>query len=309
MSITNDGVTKDPSGGGGMTVGSAVSGATADSFLTTDDNGNLAADGTFQIYQSTSGLLTLGATTDTLQITSHTEPIIEALAVGHGAYSNIQCASTDNAVLSMFANGNATGGTTFGVTNNNQTTLVGSNGPMTMGTGGTDSLTIGTNNTAAITIDGSTQVATFVHPIVAPSQTVRASRSTNQTIPNTAFTAVTFDTNAANSTASMHSTSSHTDRFVAPVSGWYLMTGNAPFHVSAVGVSRYAVWANSSGTQIACNMGPVAGTECVISCSTMYYLAANDWVNFNVYQDSGLDLTLDTTGAGGGIHAEFTLLH
>jgi hypothetical protein len=71
---------------------------------------------------------------------------------------------------------------------------------------------------------------------------VVAKRETNQAIsPSSTFVSVLFTTNESITDAALHSTSSNTQRFVAPWTGWYLFTGVVQWPPSGSGNRIYTM--------------------------------------------------------------------
>lgn len=138
---------------------------------------------------------------------------------------------------------------------------------------------------------------------------MRCTQSANFSVPNAAVTSITFDTNDSNGTSAMHSTSSNKDRFIAPSTGWYVLTASVAWATSAGGQQRYLGWLNSAGTQIGAVAAPINGNEIIQNCTITYYLVANDYCKPFAYQDSGGALNLNASGSGGGIQASILLVH
>lgn len=110
------------------------------------------------------------------------------------------------------------------------------------------------------------------------------------------FNSERFDTDA------LHDTGSNTGRLTAPRAGKYVIVGNVRFGVNAVGGRRLefrlnAAGSGASGTRIGMVIQQavvVAATVTIINLTTIYQLAAGDYVEAFAHQDSGgnLDLTV-----------------
>jgi hypothetical protein len=94
-------------------------------------------------------------------------------------------------------------------------------------------------------------------------------------------------------TGSMHSTSVNNSRLSAPAAGYYSAWGCAEFAANANG-QRYArILLN--GTTVVSHMGPLTGTATAntrLNISWQGPLAANDYLELQVYQNTGGDLAL-----------------
>lgn len=116
-------------------------------------------------------------------------------------------------------------------------------------------------------------------------------------IANNTTTAV-FNNTEIFDTASYHDTGISTNRFVAPVTGYYLVHGNIRWASNATG-DRYLYIRNSAGGIIAQNIIAAApGADMGQEVSCIVNLTAADWVEFAVRQSSGGNLTLHGEGAG-----------
>lgn len=116
--------------------------------------------------------------------------------------------------------------------------------------------------------------------------------NTTQSISTASWTAATFDTD--NSDAySMHSTSSNTSRIIAPAAGLYIVTANFAFASNGTGtrkaqLRKNAAGVSTSGTSLGHTGGaPQTALQYFGSISAIVQLAASDYVELFVYQDSG----------------------
>lgn len=132
----------------------------------------------------------------------------------------------------------------------------------------------------------------------------RAYNSGALTISNNSLTWLTFSSTRDNSTDGMHSTSSNTGRLTAPVAGWYLITAAIRWASNATGVRQLYLRANGSTYIDTVNQDAVGTTNTRQTIATLYYLAANEYVEAAVYQNSGGNLDVDASAA---ISPEFAM--
>lgn len=120
----------------------------------------------------------------------------------------------------------------------------------------------------------------------------RVYRSTNQSISDSTDTILLFDSERRD-TASLHSTSSNIGRLTAPVAGMYAITANVEFASNTSGRREMRLLLNGS-TIIAQEIraGAISGINSPIHLSTLYYLAQNDYVEVQVWQNRGGNLNV-----------------
>ena len=127
---------------------------------------------------------------------------------------------------------------------------------------------------------------------------VRAFNSAAISIPNAAFTAVTlnserWDTGTA---TEQHSTSSNTDRLTCRQTGLYVIGANIEWDFSAAG-ERIVSFILNGTTEIArVRSAPSAG-ETAQNINTQYRLTSGDYVNCQVFQNSGGTINARQSGA------------
>lgn len=125
-------------------------------------------------------------------------------------------------------------------------------------------------------------------------------KSADQTIGTGSITAVTWDTEDAD-TQSYHSTSSNTDRITVPKAGNYLFTYHAAFAANTTG-QRYFWLAKNGGASDRRGYQLTSASSGDVTAATgalIINLAINDYINMQVYQNSGGNLALNggaTTG-------------
>jgi hypothetical protein len=106
---------------------------------------------------------------------------------------------------------------------------------------------------------------------------------------------VTFDSERFDPNA-MHDTSTNTTRITAVNAGYYLIGGSVTWTANATGRRIIRILYNNT-TQIAGQEGdPTTNTALQMSVATFYQLAATDYVEFGVYQNSGGNLNVNATG-------------
>jgi len=96
----------------------------------------------------------------------------------------------------------------------------------------------------------------------------------------------------------MHSTSSNTSRVTVPQAGVYLITGNIRTASNSTGVRELSIRLNGS-TTIAFNglkANATDGDLSIMQVTTTYKLAANDYVELHLWQNSGGSLNVESHG-------------
>lgn len=136
---------------------------------------------------------------------------------------------------------------------------------------------------------------------IAPSNStrvpqVRAYNSAAIAIPNTTVTAVTLNSERWDDAANpMHSTSANTSRLTCFIPGLYVIDGHNQWAAAAGGVQRYSALRLNGATVIAEQVKANSATLLMqTSVSTQYRLAATDYVELVVYQDSGGNLNVQS---------------
>lgn len=115
----------------------------------------------------------------------------------------------------------------------------------------------------------------------------RVFNSANQSIPNATNTAVTFNSERYD-TDSIHSTAVNTSRLTAVHGGKYLITCNVFFDANATGIRDFDIRLNGvtfiSAARESVSSAAVGSS---IITTTIYNLAATDYVECVVFQNSG----------------------
>ena len=94
-------------------------------------------------------------------------------------------------------------------------------------------------------------------------------------------------------TAGMHSALTNPERITVPAAGWYYIWGNAVFAVNATGSRVLEIRINgSTAIARARDNAPSATYPSAVLVSSLYYLAADDYVSLYAYQNSGGNLAI-----------------
>jgi hypothetical protein len=125
----------------------------------------------------------------------------------------------------------------------------------------------------------------------------RVYNNADQSIPNNAITALTFNTERFD-VGAMHSTSLDTSRLTAPVAGLYALGGGLQWAApGAPAGERILIVRVGGSTEIArVQVQDAAGTE-IQAVSTLWRFAAGDYAELCGYQNSGGALNAVTTSA------------
>lgn len=128
---------------------------------------------------------------------------------------------------------------------------------------------------------------------------VRVSNSSAQSIGDNTFTSLTFDTEQID-TNTLHSTVSNQSRLTCQTTGLYLIGGNISWAVNTSN-RRVARLLLNGTTEIQRDetQGTVANAEPSNKLNTIYNLTSGDYVEFQVYQNSGGSLNTLPTGTNG----------
>ncbi len=117
---------------------------------------------------------------------------------------------------------------------------------------------------------------------------VSVTRQSNLTVPNDQGFKVAFDAEFFD-TADLHSNTTNNTRLVAPVAGIYQVSASVTWATSAVGTRGMSILRNNTARMGDTRTGAGFMTQ---SVSGLLLLAANDFVELTVFQDSGTPLDL-----------------
>ena len=168
---------------------------------------------------------------------------------------------------------------------------------------GTEALTNKTINGFTVTSTGGTIDALIAtdhttgrYPISsAPAGDLcKVTNSANISIANTTDTVVTFDTETYD-TNGMHSTSVNTSRVTAQRAGTYFITGFVRFAASATGIRGIAFKKNGSFQNGDFSVNGTATRGTGLQIQDIITLSVNDYIEINVWQNSGGALNLEAT--------------
>ena len=117
----------------------------------------------------------------------------------------------------------------------------------------------------------------------------RVYNSAIQAIPNTSWTALTFNSERYD-TDSIHSLTANTDRLTCKTAGKYLIHGQVSTEANAAGQRYLRIYLNGTTRIAQISLQSVILANTLLSITTVYRLAVDDYVTFEVYQDSGVEL-------------------
>lgn len=126
----------------------------------------------------------------------------------------------------------------------------------------------------------------------------RVFNSSNQSISDSTYTVLTFNTDGGTSgtynTNSIHSTVTNTSRLTAPSAGYYSGGCNVSFASNATGFRIVRILLNGSTEVNRLTVSPNGGGGTELALPFAYKLAANDYLECSVYQNSGGALNSQT---------------
>jgi hypothetical protein len=125
-----------------------------------------------------------------------------------------------------------------------------------------------------------------------------AYNSANLALTTATSTVITLNSERFD-TDSFHSTASNTSRLTVPtgMGGIYQITAQARFASNSTGIRLILVRLNGTTTIAQQSMTAISGNETDMVLSTVYNLAAGDYVELLAYQNSGGNLDLQATSA------------
>jgi hypothetical protein len=125
---------------------------------------------------------------------------------------------------------------------------------------------------------------------------IRVERSTNQSIPNATWTALSFDaiiTEEKPATTSQWSSGSPT-RLICRLPGYYLVNAHVRFAANATGARGINLMKNGVGLTSTI-IAAFSGQDPNIQCSTIVKLDTGDYIETKCYQNSGAALNAVST--------------
>lgn len=128
----------------------------------------------------------------------------------------------------------------------------------------------------------------------------RLTRGSFKSIANSTVTAVDWDGERFDDDT-MHSTSSNTTRITFTTAGTYAIGGVGRFATNATGKRQVNIRLNGATVIAASSCNAVSGSPTFVSVSSVWRFSAADYIEFEVEQNSGGALNLET----GNGHCEF----
>ncbi len=95
-----------------------------------------------------------------------------------------------------------------------------------------------------------------------------------------------------------HNTVTNNSRYTSQTAGYYLITGGVGFTSNATGKREMTILVNGATDYYPCSMPGTASGFAGLTCSGRVYLAVADYVELNVWQNSGGALATNTTKGG-----------
>jgi len=123
----------------------------------------------------------------------------------------------------------------------------------------------------------------------------RATKDAIQSVSHNTLTTVTFPTEQFD-TADLHDVTTNTNRLTAPLAGVYLITASVYFVGGNAGVREIILRNNGSQFQREHAAGVTTALDTSPSISSLYRLAAGDFIDMQVFQDSGGSLNIGSSG-------------
>jgi hypothetical protein len=126
---------------------------------------------------------------------------------------------------------------------------------------------------------------------------VRVTDAGGQTISNTTFTAIDFDTDRWDE-FDMHDTSTNNSRITCIVDGRYIMGGAVQWDANATGYRWLSVRLNGSSHVVADRVINLSAQTFEQSVSTYFDLSKDDYIELVVWQNSGGNLNTNKGNEG-----------
>lgn len=145
-------------------------------------------------------------------------------------------------------------------------------------------------------------VINYTDTTITTNVKARAYRSAAQTLSDNVDTKVQLETESYDVGADFDSVTNY--RFVAPVSGYYHVAGNARFAGGTVGYRAVSIRVNNTAVLQEAGLAISATVSPYLCPSGVVYLAATDYVELFAYQNNGGDLTI-----ANGVNTTFLTVH
>ena len=192
--------------------------------------------------------------------------------------------------------GAATLASTLGVTGNfavntNKFTVAASSGNTAVA--GTLAVTGATALTGALTVQ-SNEIAATANRFLPKQAMVRVTKSATQSITTSTETSLTFDQESFD-TDSLHDNATNNSRLTASVTGKWIVNGTVQFAANNTGYRQAKILKN--GTTVYAHersLTNTAGDDSMVSLTDIVDLAAGDYVELTVFQNSGGGLNVQT---------------
>lgn len=149
--------------------------------------------------------------------------------------------------------------------------------------------TVGYDTSVANTTQGCTVSSTVTSPFdndIGPNLCV-VTGSTTQSIPNNAYTSLTWDVNITDPTR-LHNTVTNNSNIYIKTSGWYLVSAQVTFSANSAGLRSIRLLKNGSTIdRTTVIFPPVAGFGVSANTSIVIELISGDYIAAAAFQDSG----------------------
>ncbi len=122
----------------------------------------------------------------------------------------------------------------------------------------------------------------------------RAYHDTNQSISDSTWTTLAFNSERWDTDA-IHDNSTNNSRLTCKTAGKYLIIFSAEFQANATGRRLLRVVLNGSTQIVFITAGLNSSNESQLTLATIYDLSVNDYVEAQVFQDSGGALNINST--------------
>jgi len=185
------------------------------------------------------------------------------------------------------------GGTSGTVTvTNSMATAIDAKGDLVAGTGADTfaKLTVGANNTVLTADSAEATGLKWATPAASGFVGCRVYNTTNQNLSNNVSTTLTFDSENFD-TNGFHSTATNTSRITIPTGkgGYYQFRGSIYFSTGSSSGVRGLSFAKNGGTGIFSSDISGQSTQ-TLNVSSIVNLSAGDYVEWSIYQNSGITL-------------------